>query len=143
MKTSMNDMNHKAHELMREFMQQNHPKQLAEMLGVSLSTIYKWTEETESGRRSPLEFLELLVKAPGGERLLEYICEQAGGCFVRHDQLPTRLRQLTEQLTAEMERLLQVDAQNRKPAGKPDPTGGTHCRHRLPGGRCGFPTRKG
>lgn len=134
-------MNQNAKHLMREILQQNQPKQLAELLGISLSTLYKWTEETENGRRSPLEFLELLVKAPGGERLVERLCEQAGGKFVRGEKLRVLACEECQQLIAKLEALMQLGAGGKPVGNRKLEIGngrGRACRYRRANGRCGW-----
>ncbi len=77
----------KSHELLREVFQDRNPKQVAEEMGVSLSLVYKWAEDDTgggSGALNPLDRVEALWRATGDERIVEWLCGQAGGFFVKN-----------------------------------------------------------
>ena len=74
-----------SHELFRELLRQTNAKTLADVLGLSTSLIYKWAEPPESGSgvQNPLDRVAQLAKLPGGENVVQWVCEHAGGFFVR------------------------------------------------------------
>ena len=77
-----------AHEVMREVLKRTSAKQIAADLGLSLSLIYKWAEPPEndsgSGASSPLDRVGQLVRSSGDTRPAQWVCEQAGGFFIRN-----------------------------------------------------------
>lgn len=89
-------------------MRKSNPKQVAAALGVSLSTVYKWSEEGESKRSNPLDRMTQLLEVTGDIGLLEYLCAQAGGQFVPQSEMPSLMRRWWGQMKADMERLLKL-----------------------------------
>lgn len=78
-----------SHELLREVYRASSPKQIASELGLSLSLIYKWAEPRQgrgSGAANPLDRLSTLIEVTGDPRLAQWVCERAGGFFVRNPQ---------------------------------------------------------
>ena len=74
-----------SHELLREVFQKCSAKQVAADLELSLSTIYKWAEPddgTGSGTANPLDRIEALIKCTSDPRLVQWICQRAGGYFI-------------------------------------------------------------
>ena len=126
-------------------------KAVAQETGLSLSCIYKWCEPDggkASGALNPLERTAQLVALTGDEGLLDWLCAQRGGRFVRRSELPALARKYKELLLAEVGQFFQamvkpLRASLRSPAETPDGThgqaGGARCRFRLAGHRCGFP----
>lgn len=57
--------------------------EIARRLGVSTSLLYKWREPTEggSGQTNPLERTAQLVGATGDTRIVDWLCQRAGGSF--------------------------------------------------------------
>ena len=78
----------KSHELLREVFHQTSAKQVASDTGLSLSMIYKWAEPTEgedaSGAANPLDRIEALVRCTNDPRIIQWICERAGGFFIKN-----------------------------------------------------------
>jgi transposase len=77
----------KSHELLRAVFKDSSPKQVADDMGLSLSMIYKWAEETGetgSGAINPLDRMEQLVNSTEDKRLPEWIAERAGGFFIQN-----------------------------------------------------------
>jgi hypothetical protein len=74
-----------SHELFRELLRETNAKTLADVLGLSTSLIYKWAEppETGSGVQNPLDRVAQLVNLPGGQNIVHWVCQHAGGFFVR------------------------------------------------------------
>ena len=76
-----------SHEVLKAAFEKSSPKEVSSELGVSLSLVYKWAQEqsdTGSGSRNPLDRVVELFKLTGDHRILEYICEQCDGYFVRN-----------------------------------------------------------
>lgn len=75
-----------AHEVMREVLKRTSAKQIAADMGLSLSLIYKWAEppEGESGANSPLDRVGQLVRITNDLRIAQWVCEQAGGFYIRN-----------------------------------------------------------
>ncbi len=74
-----------SHELLREVFQQTSAKQVAADLGLSLSMIYKWAEPDDgggSGTANPLDRIEALLRSCNDQRIVQWICERAGGFFI-------------------------------------------------------------
>jgi hypothetical protein len=72
-------------ELLREVFQEASPTQVAADLGLSLSMIYKWAEPDEadgSGTVNPLDRIEALLKSTGDRRIVQWLCQRAGGFFI-------------------------------------------------------------
>jgi hypothetical protein len=107
-----------SHELLREVYQSGNAKQIAADLGLSLSLIYKWAEpaqESGSGAANPLDRLEALVRSTNDSRIVQWICERAGGFFIRNPRAvwphPHFLIPATNQVVQEFADLLSVIAQ--------------------------------
>lgn len=76
-----------SHEVLRRAFQKTSPKAVASELGISLSLVYKWAEkqsEDGSGSRNPLDRLLKVMELSGDERIIEWLCQQAGGYFVEN-----------------------------------------------------------
>src|SRR5256885_15006793 len=75
-----------SHEILREVFQECSPKQVASELGLSLSMIYKWAEPADiaagSGNTNPLHRIEALLRCTNDRRLVQWICQPAGGFFI-------------------------------------------------------------
>ncbi len=75
-----------SYELLREVLDKVTPKQVAADLGLSASMIYKWAEAPDnaagSGTANPLDRIEALLKSTNDHRLVQWICERAGGFFI-------------------------------------------------------------
>jgi hypothetical protein len=83
-----------AHEVMKEVLKRTSAKQISADMGLSLSLIYKWAEPPEddsgSGASSPLDRVGQLVRITKDARIAQWVCEQAGGFYIRnpHDFTP-------------------------------------------------------
>ena len=107
----------KSHELLREVFDQCNPKKISADLGLSVSLIYKWAEpaeETGSGAANPLDRVEALLRSTKDERLIQWLCERAGGFFIKnpkgHWPHPDFLVPATNQIVQEFADLLSVIA---------------------------------
>jgi hypothetical protein len=107
-----------SHELLREIFKATSPKQVAADLGLSLSLIYKWAEPPDdqagSGTTNPLDRLEILLRTTGDRRLVQWICQRAGGFFIAnpktHHAHPDYLIPATNEIVQEFADLLAVIA---------------------------------
>jgi hypothetical protein len=107
-----------SHELLREVFQQSSAKQLAADLGLSLSMIYKWAEppnpDAGSGAANPLDRLESLIQCTGDARIVQWICQRAGGFYIKNPKAtrahPEFLIPATNEIIQEFADLLNVVA---------------------------------
>lgn len=125
-----------SHELLREVLQQTSAKQVAADLGLSLSMIYKWAEppapsygaappdesgfaaakrgEAGSGAVNPLDRIEALIHSTNDPRLVQWICQRAGGFFILNPKTnkphPDYLIPATNEIVQEFADLLAVIA---------------------------------
>jgi hypothetical protein len=107
-----------SHEVLREVFQQCSPKQVASELGLSLSMIYKWAEPPDqpagSGSVNPLDRLEALLRCTKDPRLVQWICQRAGGFFILNPKTnkphPAHLIPATNAIVQEFADLLAVIA---------------------------------
>tara|TARA_Y100001934_G_scaffold129366_1_gene157007 strand:- start:2357 stop:2896 length:540 start_codon:yes stop_codon:yes gene_type:complete len=107
-----------SHEVLREVFKGSSPKQIADITGLSLSMIYKWSEpvsETGSGATNPLDRIQKIIEATEDPRIIDWICEKAGGFFVRNPKAqwphPHELMPATNQILQDFADLLSVIAQ--------------------------------
>ncbi|HOY59631.1 MAG TPA: hypothetical protein PK640_16035 [Verrucomicrobiota bacterium] len=76
-----------SHELLREVYDRANVKQIAADLGLSLSLIYKWAEPSNdmgSGTTNPLDRVVALIRSTGDSQIVQWICQEAGGFFIRN-----------------------------------------------------------
>jgi len=107
-----------SHELLREVFQKSSAKQVAAELGLSLSMIYKWAEPPEaptgSGTINPLDRIEALQRCTGDPRIVQWICQRAGGFFIKNPKTnhphPEFLIPATNEIIQEFADLLAVIA---------------------------------
>jgi hypothetical protein len=107
-----------SHELLREVFQEVSPKQVAADLGLSLSMIYKWAEPGDpasgSGTTNPLDRVDALIRCTDDPRLVQWICQRAGGFFIRNPKTtnphPAYLIPATNEIVQEFADLLAVVA---------------------------------
>ena len=67
----------------------HNPKQIAEDMGLSVSMVYKWAEPPEqgSGATNPLDRIAGLVKSTEDTRVVEWVCAQADGFFIKNPKV--------------------------------------------------------
>jgi transcriptional regulator with XRE-family HTH domain len=106
-----------SHELLREMFQKCSAKKLAAELGLSLSMIYKWAEPDDgsgSGSTNPLDRIEALLRCTNDRRLVQWICQRAGGFFILNPETnkphPSFLIPATNEIVQEFADLLAVIA---------------------------------
>lgn len=108
----------RSHEILREVLKTASPKQIAADLGLSLSLIYKWSEPaddvTSSGSANPLDRIEQLLQSTNDRRIVQWICERAGGFFITNPKTtnphPEFLIPATNKIVQEFADLLSVIA---------------------------------
>ena len=92
-------------------------KALAGKLNLSPALVYKWCQESNkedpdsSGARNPLDRLAEIVQATGDERVVNWLCHEAGGFFVHNPRAhgsdnETELLRRTQALVKEFSGLL-------------------------------------
>jgi hypothetical protein len=107
-----------SYEVLREVFQECSPKQVAADLGLSLSMMYKWSEPPDptagSGSVNPLDRIEALLRITKNPRLVQWICERAGGFFILNPKTnkphPSYLIPATNEIVQEFADLLAVVA---------------------------------
>ena len=103
-----------SHEVLKEALKKTSPKAVAADLGVSLSLVYKWAEkpsENGSGSRNPLDRLQQIIELSEDIGIVEWLCRQQGGTFVRDPDINPREQghvfQRTQQIIGQFSSLLQ------------------------------------
>lgn len=106
-----------SHELLRDVLHKGNAKEIASAMNLSLSLIYKWAEPCEtngSGAVNPLDRIESLVHSTSDLRIVQWICERAGGFFIKNPKSiwphPHFLIPATNQVVQEFADLLAVIA---------------------------------
>jgi len=82
-----------SHEILRDAFEKTSPKEIASELGISLSLVYKWSQPPEedgqgSGSRNPLDRTTELIRLTRDIRIIQWLCHQSGGFFVRNPKNP-------------------------------------------------------
>jgi hypothetical protein len=104
-----------SHELLREVFDKKAAKEISDDLGLSTSMVYKWAQPSanEGGIGNPLDRIEALLKSTGDERIVQWICQRAGGFFIQNPNNaphPHFLIPATNQIVQEFADLLAVVA---------------------------------
>jgi len=107
-----------SHELLHDVFRKCSPKQVAASLGLSLSMIYKWAEPADaaagSGSTNPLDRIDALIQCTNDPHLVQWICQRAGGFFIRNPKTtnphPSFLIPATNEIVQEFADLLAVVA---------------------------------
>ncbi len=104
-----------SHELLREIFEKKAPKEVSADLQLSTSMIYKWAQPAnhDGGIGNPLDRIEALIKSTGDERIVQWICQRAGGFFIlnpKNAPHPHFLIPATNQIVQEFADLLAVVA---------------------------------
>jgi hypothetical protein len=76
-----------SHEVLREAFKQCSPKEVAAELGLSLSLVYKWAQPGDgkgSGVENPLDRVAELIRLTRHPAIIQWLCQQAGGFFVKN-----------------------------------------------------------
>jgi hypothetical protein len=107
----------KSWEVLRDATERVGAKALAAKLRLSSALIYKWCQEpsavdpASSGAFNPLDRLKKIFDATGDERIINWLCHEAGGFFVRNPQVDlanrdSQLLDATQRVVEEFGRLL-------------------------------------
>ncbi len=75
-----------SHDVLKQALRKTTPKAVAAELGVSLSLVYKWAEKPTdygSGSKNPLDRLLQIIDLSGDNGIVEWLCRQQGGSFVK------------------------------------------------------------
>ncbi len=104
-----------SHELLREVFDKKSAKEVSADLQLSTSMIYKWAQPSanDGGVENPLDRIESLYQSTGDARLIQWVCQRAGGFFIlnpKNTPHPTFLIPATNQIVQEFADLLQVVA---------------------------------
>lgn len=107
-----------SYELLREVLKTTSAKQISADLNLSMSLIYKWAEkpEAENGGSgaNPLDRVDQLIQTTGDQRIIHWICQRAGGFFIKnpktHQAHPEFLIPATNEIVQEFADLLAVIA---------------------------------
>jgi transcriptional regulator with XRE-family HTH domain len=102
-----------SHEVLRLSLEKANPKQVASVMGCSVSLVYKWAQSADdgSGTINPLDRVLQLFQITKDDMLIHWLCRKSGGFFVRNpkvdkeefDLMPatqTIVQQFAEMLTA-------------------------------------------
>ncbi|MCB1224628.1 MAG: hypothetical protein KDK99_02345 [Verrucomicrobiales bacterium] len=76
-----------SHEVVHQALESSNPKEVAAELGISLSLVYKWAQaggEAGSGAANPLDRVLKLYQLTRDDHILQWLCQQAGGVFVKN-----------------------------------------------------------
>lgn len=105
-----------SHELLREVFDKKNPKEVSADLDLSTSMVYKWAQPRDgegSGIENPLDRVEALFDSTGDHRLIQWLCQRAGGFFIlnpKNTPQPHFLIPATNQIVQDFADLLQVIA---------------------------------
>ncbi len=94
-----------SHEVLRDALKKTSPKAVAADLGVSLSLVYKWAEkpsEDGSGSRNPIDRLMQIVELSQDMGIIEWMCRQQGGHFVKDSNVSEEKAEHVLQATQEI-----------------------------------------
>jgi hypothetical protein len=77
-----------SHELFREVFEKKPAKEISGDLELSTSMVYKWAQPAanENGIGNPLDRIEALIQSTGDRRIVQWICQRAGGFFILNPQ---------------------------------------------------------
>ena len=106
-----------SYEVLREATEEIGAKALAAALRLSPALVYKWCQESSqsdpdaSGARNPLDRLADIVRVTNSTDVVNWLCNQAGGFYVRNPSPPTgdlqtELLMTTQRLVQEFSKLL-------------------------------------
>jgi hypothetical protein len=104
-----------SHELLREVFEIKPAKEVSDDLQLSTSMVYKWAQPAanEGGIGNPLDRIEALINSTNDQRIVQWICQRAGGFFIanpKHAPHPYFLIPATNQIVQEFADLLAVVA---------------------------------
>jgi hypothetical protein len=125
----------KSHEVLRLLVKKYGAKTIAAALGRSPSLIRKWTRPpfpAGTGARNELDRWARLLHVTGYDvRLLDWLCELAGGRFARGHQLPPPARHGLGEIKGALEPMVHQSEERCRMCKQ-------HCRWRSRDGQCGL-----
>lgn len=108
----------KSHTLLKNILKTASAKEIAQSMKLSISTIYKWAESpsrgSASGIRNPLDRTALLHKITGDRRIINWICTEGDGYFIKNpkpEKNNDTLAPATSRVVSQFAELLGVVAQ--------------------------------
>jgi hypothetical protein len=131
----------KSHDVLRQAYAKCPAKKIAAEMKLSASMVQKWAEPAgapNSGLINPLERVAQLWVLTQDDRLLDWLCAQAGGMFVRGREMPGYCRRWWTQLKGEMEQLFKRQDKTGKAESRRPAVERASCHWRRRDGRCGF-----
>lgn len=134
----------RSHEVLKRAADRVGVKALAGELRLSPALIYKWCQEFDaadpdaSGARNPLDRLADLVRVTGDHAVVNWLCHEAGGFFVRNPAPPTpdiskELLVNTQRLVKEFSDLLLTVTRSIEDDGRIEPPEADRIRHEWEG----------
>ena len=123
----------KSHEVLRRAADRVGVKALAGELRLSQALIYKWCQESDtddpdaSGARNPLDRLSEIVRVTNGDDVVNWLCHEAGGFFVKNpgeppQELSTELLVNTQRVVTEFSNLLMTVTRSVEDDGQIEPS---------------------
>ena len=105
-----------SHDVLREVLKSTSAKQISADLSLSLSLVYKWAETPDANALTqsfnPLDRVDQLFQSTKDLRLLHWLCERAGGFFIKNPRIthshPDYLIPATNQIVQDFADLLSV-----------------------------------
>jgi hypothetical protein len=78
-----------SHEVLRLSLEKANPKQIAAIMGCSVSLVYKWAQSADdgSGTINPLDRVVQLFQITKDDMLIHWLCRKSGGFFVRNPKV--------------------------------------------------------
>ncbi len=76
-----------SHEVLKNAFERTSPKAISSEIGISLSLVYKWAQAQTgegSGSRNPLDRVLEITNLTQDIRIIEWLCQQCEGYFVRN-----------------------------------------------------------
>jgi hypothetical protein len=77
-----------SHEVLKDAVKDTGVKAIASDMNLSSSLIYKWCEpsstDVDAGANNPLDRIAQMLQITGDTRMVSWICQQAGGFFVKN-----------------------------------------------------------
>jgi hypothetical protein len=104
----------KSHEVIKEAVKEPGVKAVAAAMKLSAALVYKWCEPTpadessreQSGTRNPLDRVRDLYDITKDPRLIRWLCNEAGGFFVKNPPTPDPAKTPDETLFAESRKMV-------------------------------------
>ena len=105
-----------SYEVLRQAIKPVGCKHVAAELKLSPSLLYQWSrgQDGTSAAVNPLDRVRQIIAATEGDALLDWLCRQRGGEFVRSGKLPARVCDCWKEFKSEMEKLLQAGQTKQK-----------------------------